>query len=301
MLIIFEGDTAARDTFRFFEEKLNAGLWSWNVEADHMEWSVNLFRLLGFEPNSLQPTFTMFANMVLPEDRKLAVDLETLARRGLEFSGSLRFMRRDGRVRTFDVHCEGRTSLSTNELLAIGVISDATARAAAAELASNLDSRLGALMDATSGTVWVVRVDGWTLERKSFASTGPMLADLGLGYAWQDVVHPDDIEMVKRCIVEAARDNRRFECEHRTRQPDGSYRWFRSRGVPLRTADGEVREFAGLTTDIQAERVLPESPFAGKDILTGAQIRAARGLINWSVQELSSASGVSPSTSDDSN
>lgn len=64
-------------------------------------------------------------------------------------------------------------------------------------------------------------------------------------------------------------------------------------GGPLRDANLDIREFVGISLDIEAERVLPETSGKEEQTITGAQIRAARGLVKWSVQDLSEASGVS--------
>jgi DNA-binding transcriptional regulator YiaG len=65
-------------------------------------------------------------------------------------------------------------------------------------------------------------------------------------------------------------------------------------------AGGAVREWIWTGNDIQARKTNPLLHGDGLDRvtpsqLTGAQIRAARGLLNWSVRDLSEASGVSPS------
>ena len=258
--------------------------------------SFGLFRLLGFEPYSTKPSFDLFASLVLPEDRKSVVELERLARLGLEFDCEFRIVRRDGRVRTIEAKGETLTSQSTNEVVAIGVISDTTAHAATEALAADLDIRYRSLVKAVDGTAWTVRKDGWAIETASGSVAGIARLDDGLGFQWHERVHAEDIEDLKETITEAARDNRQYQHEHRMRQPDGSYRWFRSRGVPLRGDNGEVREFIGITIEIQAERTLPEQAQTEGDEITGAQIRAARGLVNWSVQDLSTASGISAST-----
>jgi hypothetical protein len=61
------------------------------------------------------------------------------------------------------------------------------------------------------------------------------------------------------------------------------------------TESGLVREWVGVSSDIQDRKVWPTANSKG-DVLTGAQLRAARGVLNWSVRELSLAAGVSSST-----
>jgi PAS domain S-box-containing protein len=45
-----------------------------------------------------------------------------------------------------------------------------------------------------------------------------------------------------------------YECEHRIRRADGEYRWFQSRGLPLRDADGHIVRWHNLLTDIDTQK-----------------------------------------------
>src|SRR5215471_10030866 len=64
------------------------------------------------------------------------------------------------------------------------------------------------------------------------------------------MVHPEDlpreIERFRRSI-EAGTP---YDSEHRLRRSDGVYRWFKSRGVPLRDAKGDIVRWCWLLTDI---------------------------------------------------
>ena len=45
-----------------------------------------------------------------------------------------------------------------------------------------------------------------------------------------------------------------FHCEFRMRTRDGDWRYFESRGVPVRNPDGGVREWIGANVDITARK-----------------------------------------------
>jgi DNA-binding transcriptional regulator YiaG len=59
---------------------------------------------------------------------------------------------------------------------------------------------------------------------------------------------------------------------------------------------GAVREWVGISSDIHDRKVWPAVSDAENTVLTGTQLRAARGILNWSVRELSQAAAVSSST-----
>jgi hypothetical protein len=74
------------------------------------------------------------------------------------------------------------------------------------------------------------------------------------------------------------------------REPDGSYQWRRCYAAPLINADGTVREWVGFSLYIHQHRVAAGS---GTKLITGAQTRAARGILNWSVRNLADRAGLS--------
>jgi PAS domain S-box-containing protein len=71
------------------------------------------------------------------------------------------------------------------------------------------------------------------------------------GEGWQSMLHPDDRERVLRAWHESVTDGIPYEQEERHRQADGQYRWFLSRGMPLRDADGRIVRWYGTNTDIE--------------------------------------------------
>jgi PAS domain S-box-containing protein len=83
--------------------------------------------------------------------------------------------------------------------------------------------------------------------------------------AWTDSIVPEDRD---RALAERYRNGNTagFETEFRIARPDGGVRWIRSRGFPIRNAEGRVYRIAGVAEDItqqvHLERVLRESEAA---------------------------------------
>jgi PAS domain S-box-containing protein len=69
-----------------------------------------------------------------------------------------------------------------------------------------------------------------------------------------DAVHPADLPHVKGAWQRAVETGQPYEFEHRIRRSDGEYRWFQSRGLPLRDADGRIVRWYNLLTDIHGRR-----------------------------------------------
>ena len=94
-----------------------------------------------------------------------------------------------------------------------------------------------------------------------------------------------------RSWTASAETGRPYSFEHRLRQPDDSYRWYRCTAVPVTNGDGSIREWMGISIDVHQEKL--SVPHAATSRLTGAQLRAARGILNWSVKQLAARTGIS--------
>jgi PAS domain S-box-containing protein len=117
--------------------------------------------------------------------------------------------------------------------------------------------RFASLVDATAQIVWTTGPDGGD-------PTSPQWATYtGWPKPSNDAVHPDDRERVHAMWQESLEKGTPFVAEYRIRRTDGEYRTFAARGVPVRQADGTVREWVGTCTDVtervEAERALRES------------------------------------------
>lgn len=71
---------------------------------------------------------------------------------------------------------------------------------------------------------------------------------------WLEGVHPDDRKFTLRKWRHSIATREVFEVESRVRSAEGSYRWFYSRGVPVLNVDGTVREWVGMTLDINKRK-----------------------------------------------
>ncbi|HEX5085392.1 MAG TPA: PAS domain S-box protein, partial [Blastocatellia bacterium] len=75
-----------------------------------------------------------------------------------------------------------------------------------------------------------------------------------LGYGWLEQVHPDDRRQTLDHWNRAVKEKTLFDMEYRIRGKDGTYRWFKARGTPLRTAEGEVFKWFGANMDIEDQK-----------------------------------------------
>ncbi len=73
-----------------------------------------------------------------------------------------------------------------------------------------------------------------------------------------DAVHPDDLPRLRHGFA-ALTAGTPHTVEYRVLRPDGTMRWVRDCGYPVRNARGEVYRFAGVTEDITDRRTMEQS------------------------------------------
>jgi PAS domain S-box-containing protein len=116
-----------------------------------------------------------------------------------------------------------------------------------------------------------------------FEFTGGTLAEQS-GFAWVDLVHPDDRARVKEAFSEAFEARDKVSVEFRIRRRDGHYRWILDSGSPF-FENGDFAGFVGSCFDITERKEAEERTAAlGSDFLSRPETTHAassRGLSGW--------------------
>lgn len=73
------------------------------------------------------------------------------------------------------------------------------------------------------------------------------------GWAWQHWFHPEDRQGLLDDWERARTTGQRFDSYRRLLHADGAYRWLQITARPIRSADGDIVRWYGVSTDIHAE------------------------------------------------
>jgi PAS domain S-box-containing protein len=152
------------------------------------------------------------------------------------------------------------------ELASISIsLRDVSDRRATEARLRESELRYRTLTEALPQLVWTCLPDGRCdfLGQQWIDYTG-IPKEAQLGFAWLDlVVHPDDRARTLDHWMGAVDSVHPYDIEYRIRRHDGVYRWFKTRGTPLRDERGEIVRWFGTSTDIedvvQAREVLARS------------------------------------------
>ena len=288
MLQLLKG--ATEETFGVIERELRCGSWTWNLRTDEMQWSRGYYDLLGIEPGKVTPSFSAILQVTHPDDRGAQAEIERIIQKASTVRRKFRVIRRGGNVAW--IYCQIIIFVDSEGASekAIGICTDITAREDQLRQLQVADERYRALLKATGAVVWIAKSDGRIHEVINCDHSGELQSS-ALEAGWLQLVHPDDRDKITRAREAADREKRSYDVVHRVRQADGSFKWKRSTGQPVLDDGGNVREWLGISIDLEHQATQ-----ARNNRITGAQIRAARGLLRWSVVDLAHAAGISRAT-----
>ncbi len=139
----------------------------------------------------------------------------------------------------------------------VGAATDITANKQAEEALRRSEERFRSLIEATAQITWTNSAAGEMRggQEQWGAFTGQSFEQYQ-NYGWADALHPDDRAHTLERWQQSVADRILFEAEHRVRRRDGEYCHCLVRAVPVLNANGEIREWVGIHTDISEEKRL---------------------------------------------
>ena len=127
----------------------------------------------------------------------------------------------------------------------------------AGQLLRQREADLTMMADSITQLAWMAEPNGdiiWYNQRW-YDYTGTTLEQMQ-GWGWQEVHHPEYVHSVVEHIRQAFATGTPWEDTFPLRGKDGLYRWFLSRAVPLRDAQGNILRWFGTNTDVTEMREL---------------------------------------------
>ena len=178
-----------------------------------------------------------------------------------------------------------------------------TDRKRAEEALRESEQRWRNLTEALPQLVWTATPDGscdyfstqWTQH------TGVPESEL-LGWRWLETLHPDDREPTRQAWTDSvARAAAPTTWNTASAGADGTYRWFKTRGVPIRDSEGDIFKWFGTCTDITDLRRIEEALRESEERFRGTfenaagrhrPLRCARAAIFASIEKSATSSAT---------
>ena len=137
----------------------------------------------------------------------------------------------------------------------IAIESDVTAQKRTQDELRESERRHRVLAEALPQLIWTSGADGLCeyLSPQWCAYTGIPESEQ-LGSRWLEQVHPDDRDRADACWKAASQGHAVYDLEFRIRAANGSYRWFKVRGLPILDESGRIARWFGTCTDIDDQK-----------------------------------------------
>jgi hypothetical protein len=163
--------------------------------------------------------------------------------RGMSGNGSPMYVRASGKP-VFDADGKFRGYRGTG--------TDVTAIMRAQEALRESERSARSAIDGIAGLVSILAPNGdvETANRQFLEYFGRSLESIK-NWGTNDAVHPEDLPRVVEFFKKAMAAGIPYQHELRLRRFDGEYRWFDSRGVPIRDDTGRIARWYVLLTDIE--------------------------------------------------
>jgi PAS domain S-box-containing protein len=242
----------SQDSLAYAQRLAHLGSWEWDLETSDVEWSLEVYRIFGLDPERFSPKIDTVMDHFHPDDR----DRARMLRQSLlavpepgEFD--TRIVRPDGTLRILHSSFEGKYDEEGNLIGIGGVVHDMTEQKLAEEKLRESEERFRGLASLSPVGFFVSDVEGhpeyWN---ESLSAITGLAAEEIRGKGWLSGIHPDDRETVVTGWYQAVRNRSHFHSEHRFIDRQGSVTWTIAQAVPRRGQDGEVVGYIGTITDV---------------------------------------------------
>ena len=239
---------------RLATEATSVGIWEWNVLNGEVRWNAMMFQIYGIAPTPNGVVqYRDWSEAVLPEDlpQQEAVLQDTVQRLGRSTRHFRIKRRNDGECRDIDCAETVRTNAAGVAEWVVGTNLDVTERKRAEAALHESEARYRAATAAVSDLIWTNDANGLMQgEQRGWGDFTGQSRDEYRGYGWSMAVHPEDAQPTIDAWNRAVAEKRVFVFEHRVRRHDGQWRHCSIRAVPISNADGTIREWVGVHTDI---------------------------------------------------
>jgi formate hydrogenlyase transcriptional activator len=164
---------------------------------------------------------------------------------GMPFDATARVRRRDGQYRWFLIRLNPLKEEHGRILRWYGTRTDIDDQKRA-------EDYLRLVIDTIPQQIWSGPADG-SLDfcNAQWLSYMGLTQEEAQGEGWQLMLDPEDRDRVLAAWRDSVSTGKPYEQEERHRGADGRYRWFLSRGIPLKDSEGRIVRWYGTNTDIE--------------------------------------------------
>jgi PAS domain S-box-containing protein len=240
----------------------NMGHWYWNLASGAMNWSAQIYRIAGRDPENFALDSDRCWDVIHPDDRQIVAthfDKAIASRAAVEFDA--RLLRPSGEVRNIIFKCQSELSESAAPVALFGVLTDVTD--AFSTIRSIQDQHemldLAAELAHLGHWVWSAETNALTFCSEHLARIHELTPDVFLGR----FSHPSRIvnaveaeyrESYRTAIAAALDEGTPYEIEYKLETRFATSRHIKEIGQPIFDEKGLLVRFIGTVQDISESK-----------------------------------------------
>ncbi|MDP1767230.1 MAG: PAS domain S-box protein, partial [Nitrospirota bacterium] len=164
------------------QELAHLGSWEWYIQTGIEEWSAEQYRIFGYAPNSVEPTYELFKQAVHIEDRgKVLAAVEGVLKEGGSYEVDCRIVHPSGKVRFIQCRGDVVRDATGTPVRMHGTVLDITERKQVEEEITLRANWEKAMLDSTDYAIIATSSDG-------VIQTFNRAAERMLGYGAKEVI-----------------------------------------------------------------------------------------------------------------
>ena len=235
------------------QEIAHLGYWTWDIPRDLVEWSDEVYRIFGADPNTFQPSYDTFIKAVHPDDREMVdrVIKETLTKK-TSYQLVYRIYRPDGTIRFISSQGGVNYEESDHPVSMLSTVFDITSRKLA-----EIDLNRAESIAHLGHWIWDIknRRVKWSNEMYHIFGVDPQTFKPTYE-AYLEMVHPDDLDLVKSAVEATFRNEKPYDVDYRIIRPDGSIRYVHSQGQVIFNQSGKPVKMLRSIQDITGRKMI---------------------------------------------
>ncbi len=231
------------------------GSWDWDPGTGAVNWSEEMFRIVGLDGTQPAPRFEDQASLHTADSWSLLNSTVSNAlKTGQPYEVELELIRRGGRH--IWTSARGEVLRNGGNPTMRGTLQDITVRKKAEEAVRESEDRFRNIANTAPVMIWMADENAKiTFADQSWEDFTGFTQEQLLGEGWLESVHEDDRQPSVDVYMPALERREPFNFEYRVRRADGEYRWLHSSGVPRYGASGEFLGYIGSDVDIHDMKI----------------------------------------------
>jgi len=258
------------------QELAHIGHWKLDLKSNSLEWSDEIYRILGLKPKEIDPSYEAFIQSVHPDDRGYVgkIHKESLSKK-VPCDIEYRLVLKDGTAKYVNEKFQTLYNDEGMPTCSMGTVQDITERKEAAE---GLKEANDIINKSSSVAFTWKNQEGWPVAfvsenvERLFGYTAEEFMTGDVDYA--GCVHPEDLERVAKEVAEFSSKAETTEFVHepyRIMAKDGSEKVINDWTYIVRDREGRITHYKGIVEDItdrkEAAEALRESEEKYRNIL----------------------------------